>query len=54
MWIPKVIVLVSEYPFFDYMKAILIDFYAYFSSSRGMNNVLEAYVFNLVFRITVP
>jgi hypothetical protein len=54
IWIPKVIVLVSEYPFYDYMRDILQDFYDYFKHTRGMNNVIETYVFNLVFRITVP
>ena len=48
------IVIVSEYPFYDYMKDIVRDFYDHFKSSKGINNLLEAYVFNLVFRITVP
>jgi hypothetical protein len=54
MWVPKVLVLVSEYPFYDYLKFILNDFYQYFKGTKGMNNVVEAHVFNLVFKITVP
>jgi hypothetical protein len=52
--VPKVLVLVSEYPFYDYLKFILNDFYQYFKGSKGMNNVVEAHVFNMVFKIAVP
>ena len=54
IWVPKVLCLVSEYHFFDWMKEILQDFYDYFKLDKGMNNVIEAHAFNIVFRITVP
>jgi hypothetical protein len=54
MWVPKVLVFVSEYPYYDYLKLILHDFYQYFRGSKGMNNVVEAHIFNIVFKIMVP
>ena len=53
IWMPKILVLVSEYPYFDWMKVIITDFYNYFRSG-GMNNVIEAHAFNVVFKITAP
>jgi hypothetical protein len=51
---PKILVLVSEYPYFDWMKKIITDFYNYFRSGGGMNNVIEAHSFNVVFKIMAP
>jgi hypothetical protein len=50
---PKILVLVSEYPYFDWMKKIITDFYDYFKGS-GINNVIEAHAFNVVFKIVAP
>jgi len=50
--VPKAFCIASKYAFFDYFRDILDDLVARLQGP--MPNLLEAYLFNIVFQIPVP
>ena len=54
VWVPKTLVLMSINPFFDYLRDLLKDLVNRFRSYNGFDDVLEAYVYKLVFEIPTP
>lgn len=52
IYIPKAIVLLSRYPFFDYFSEIIEDLYA--ASKNHMINIMEAYINKLVLECPAP
>jgi hypothetical protein len=53
LWVPKAFCIASKYAFFDYFKAILEDLVGRLQTGK-MLNLMEAYLFNIVFQIPVP
>jgi hypothetical protein len=52
LWVPKAFCIASKYAFYDYFKAILDDLVGRLQGP--MPNLMEAYLFNIVFQIPVP
>jgi len=52
LWVPKAFCIVSKYAFYDYFKQILDDLVKRLQSP--IPNLMEAYLFNIVFQIPVP
>jgi len=54
VWVPKAIVIASRYPYYDFFQQILEDFWQKFDCEKGLDNMIEAYLFNIVFQIPAP